>query len=150
MERARCPVLEWRDHSGAAYEAATPWNRYQVGLAAAWRRWAMGSPVGERLTEPNRRCGVLMPQTTGGRPLVLRWQNHWVLHGDGRSVCVRCGIGPRPTGCRRLEGTPCPGLRPLKAAASLALRHGGLAQALRAAPATWQHKASVDFQAAMA
>ena len=75
----------------------------------------------------------------------LRWTPHWLLKAKGREVCVRCGFGPHKMGVTTLRDRPCPGLRPLRAAAAVALRKRGFVEALSAAPELWREQVHRDL-----
>ena len=138
MLRSGCPARAVQGPPGVVGPAVEAWRRFDIGLSLAWRRWCGGEEMAEELAPPSAR--QLHAGRSSLQPLCLRWQCHWALTAGGRELCVRCGVGPRAVGRVRLGDTPCPGSRPLRASALIALRQGPFGQALANAPALWQAK----------
>ena len=106
-----------------------------------------GGQVGEELVAPPDKQGCHAHRRPDGRSWGLVWAPHWRIEVGGRSLCVRCGVGPLKCSRRRLGDWPCPGFRRLRAAAVVALRGGVFAEALGRAPELWRHKAAADIAA---
>lgn len=143
MSRARCPMPAVFSADGTEQRAAEPWRSFHYGLRAAWAEWARGAYVGEALAEPPVRSGPAAA-ATAGRELRLRWTPHWIVKAGSREVCVRCGVGPLKTAGRQLGGWPCPAVKPLRAAARVAVQSAEFQQALLEAPALWRDKVRRD------
>lgn len=145
--RATCLVKTFCDPTGAPIRGADSWARHQYELSKAWRRWRVTASRSELLEAPEQRTGMLAPQPAAAVRLRLVWTPHWTLRIGGRELCVRCGCGPHKAGGPTLDSTPCPGLRPLKAAAMVAVKAGAFGKALRDAPVAWREKVARDLSA---
>ena len=144
MLAARCPMPEFRDAAGRVLQEALIWQRYHWGLRGAWGAWRRGEAVSERLTEPPSRVGPLALGAREGFES-LRWVPHWTLRARGRALCIRCGAGPHKTFGRTLDSWPCPGHRPLCAAARVAVSGPSFGAALQAAPPLWREKVAREM-----
>ena len=142
MRRARCPVRRLLDSQMQEVLGAEPWLRFHHRLAAAWRRWAAGRSDGLDLSPWPDGARLAVPVAAPNALSRLRWRPHWRLSDGARALCVLCGLGPERLARGRLAASPCPGWRPLRAAAVVALSTPGFAAALANAPAAWRAKAA--------
>ena len=142
MAKARCPVPVLRDVHEVEVEAARPWLRHHAQLSLAWRRWRDGEGQADDLVTPTEKEAV-RPRATVNPLERLRWVAHWCITADGKTLCLKCGLGPAKAAARRCTfGGPCQGHRSLRAAAVIALRSGRYNVALQAALLAWREAAA--------
>ena len=147
-ERSRCPVPAVCGPTGSTDWDAAGWMARHNMWAKAWRLWVRSAGHaggGGAAVEEERLAAEGWGSKDGGaRQPVLRWRPHLPVPDPAGSWCLNCGSRRPQTGRRGLQSTACPGQRPLRAWATIALRSGRIDGWLKAADRVTQARAAAQ------
>ena len=118
MARARCPVLSVFGPDAQPNRAAEQAVGAQLRAQDRWRAWRRGK-------RSRWDAAALVPEPPPKPAAVLaQWTPHKVLGAGKRAFCLVCGTMPTTADKGRLLGTPCAGLKRLRAAVTVRLTSG--------------------------
>ena len=131
MARTGCAVPEVTLPGGSRGRAVEEALGGQLREQDRWRCWQRGRASRWDAGRPDPCEGAQRPTRR-----LAAWRPHKVVGSGKRALCLECGEAPTAADGGRLEGTPCPGRKRLRAAAAVRLTTGALDEALNAAPAS--------------